>query len=159
MCLEKQKKEILLLLRFYEKSLVKWYKMKTKTDNEKVFQKIYIDKIKDEIEIIKGKIKRNDFSRAIKSGRVKIPEGSITDDDIQRVKQIKISDLHKFNSAGFATSIYNITEKTPSMKYWEKNNRYKCFSSDKGGDVINFIMDRDGLTFIETIKQLRKTIC
>ncbi len=47
-------------------------------------------------------------------------------------------------------------EKTPSFFVSPSKGIYKCFSSGKGGDAISFIMEYDGLNYIEAIKYLGK---
>ncbi|NNF20976.1 MAG: DNA primase, partial [Saprospiraceae bacterium] len=45
-------------------------------------------------------------------------------------------------------------EKTPSFFVVPAKGIYKCFSSGKGGDAINFIMEYDGLSYTEALKYL-----
>jgi DNA primase len=45
-------------------------------------------------------------------------------------------------------------EKTPSFIVFPKNQNFKDFSSGKQGDAISFIMEYDGLSYIEAIKYL-----
>lgn len=45
-------------------------------------------------------------------------------------------------------------EKTPSFSVTPERNIYKCFGCGKSGDTINFIMEHDGLNYIEAIKYL-----
>jgi DNA primase len=45
-------------------------------------------------------------------------------------------------------------EKTPSFNVDPQKQIYKCFGCDKGGDVINFVMEIKGLTFPEVLKEL-----
>jgi len=47
-------------------------------------------------------------------------------------------------------------EKTPSFFVSPTKGIFKCFSSGKGGDAISFIMEYDGLNYIEAIKYLGK---
>ena len=46
------------------------------------------------------------------------------------------------------------TEKTPSFSVHEVLQIYKCFGCGKGGDVFNFLMESQGLTFYEALKTL-----
>ncbi|MFN7938081.1 MAG: DNA primase [Bryobacteraceae bacterium] len=46
------------------------------------------------------------------------------------------------------------TEKTPSFNVNSKIQRYKCFGCGEGGDVIKFVMDMDGVTFLEAMQAL-----
>lgn len=45
-------------------------------------------------------------------------------------------------------------EKTPSFFVSPSKEIYKCFSTSKGGDSISFVMEYDGLSYIEAIKYL-----
>ncbi len=46
------------------------------------------------------------------------------------------------------------SEKTPSFSVSEEHQFYKCFGCDAKGDVINFVMAIEGLTFWEGLKKL-----
>ncbi|MEG1049529.1 MAG: CHC2 zinc finger domain-containing protein, partial [Oscillospiraceae bacterium] len=46
------------------------------------------------------------------------------------------------------------SERTPSFTVYPETQSYYCFGCGAGGDVITFIKDIDGLTYIEAIKQL-----
>ncbi len=45
-------------------------------------------------------------------------------------------------------------EKTPSFVVSPAKNIFKCFSTGKGGDPITFLMEMDGLSYIEALKYL-----
>jgi DNA primase len=45
-------------------------------------------------------------------------------------------------------------EKTPSFSITPDRGIYKCFGCGKSGDSINFIMEHDGLNYIEAIRHL-----
>ncbi|HCU55907.1 MAG TPA: DNA primase [Clostridiales bacterium] len=45
-------------------------------------------------------------------------------------------------------------EKTPSFTVDREQGFYKCFGCGKGGDVISFVMDAEGITFYEAVKLL-----
>ena len=45
-------------------------------------------------------------------------------------------------------------EKTPSFYVVPSKGIFKCFSSGKGGDAITFVMEVDGLSYIEALKYL-----
>lgn len=47
-------------------------------------------------------------------------------------------------------------EKTPSFFVSPSKEIYKCFSSGKGGDAINFIMEMEGISYVEALKYLAK---
>lgn len=46
------------------------------------------------------------------------------------------------------------SERTPSFTVNEAGQFYKCFGCGKGGDVIKFIMEMEGLDFLESVKLL-----
>ncbi|HNP19848.1 MAG TPA: DNA primase [Fulvivirga sp.] len=45
-------------------------------------------------------------------------------------------------------------EKTPSFSVTPDRGIYKCFGCGKAGDSINFVMDHDGLNYVEAIRHL-----
>jgi DNA primase len=45
-------------------------------------------------------------------------------------------------------------EKTPSFTVHVVHQFYKCFSCGAGGDVVKFVMEKDGLSFYEALKTL-----
>jgi DNA primase len=49
------------------------------------------------------------------------------------------------------------TEKTPSFNVNTTMQRYKCFGCGVGGDVLNFVMELDRISFYEALKQLAET--
>lgn len=61
------------------------------------------------------------------------------------------------NKSGFVFSIYK-QEKTPSLRIYEDNNSFYCFSTSQGGDVIKFYKDYYRLTTEQAINDLYKLI-
>src|ERR1700744_6759657 len=45
-------------------------------------------------------------------------------------------------------------EKTPSFNVTPARGLYYCFSCSAGGDVIKFVQEIDGLSFIEAVERL-----
>ncbi len=45
-------------------------------------------------------------------------------------------------------------EKSPSFNVSPSRNSYHCFGCGAGGTAIGFVMDHDGLTFVEAVKRL-----
>lgn len=87
----------------------------------------------------------------------------INEDTIQEIKsQIDIVDvisdfvnLKKTGSNYKALSPFT-NEKTPSFFVSPSKEIYKCFSSGKGGDAINFIMEIEGINYLEALQYLAK---
>ncbi len=48
------------------------------------------------------------------------------------------------------------SERTPSFHVSRERQIFKCFGCDKGGDVFSFVMEMEGLNFIEALKMLAK---
>ena len=49
-----------------------------------------------------------------------------------------------------------VNEKTPSFSVNGQKGIYKCFSSGKGGNAVNFLIEMEGYTYIEAIRHLAK---
>jgi len=61
--------------------------------------------------------------------------------------------LKKSGSSYKALSPFT-SEKTPSFYVVPSKQIFKCFSSGKGGDAITFVMEIDGLSYVEALKYL-----
>src|SRR5436190_16495698 len=46
------------------------------------------------------------------------------------------------------------TEKSPSFTVHVVHQFYKCFSCGAGGDVVKFVMEKEGISFHEALKSL-----
>lgn len=62
-------------------------------------------------------------------------------------------DLKKAGSSYRGLSPFT-NEKTPSFYVSPAKEIYKCFSSGKGGDAISFIMELEGINYIEALRHL-----
>lgn len=45
-------------------------------------------------------------------------------------------------------------ERTPSFTVSQEKQLYKCFSCGRAGNVFSFLMEKDGLTFIQSVKKV-----
>ena len=72
--------------------------------------------------------------------------------DIDKAKAYPISELVEFKH-GFARCIFH-SEKTASMKLYEKENRCHCFSCNKSFDSIDVYRQIHGCSFREAVKNL-----
>ena len=77
--------------------------------------------------------------------------------DIQKARENPIEDLHremKKRGRVFVGKCPFHEEKQPSFTVYPQTNSYYCFSCHKGGDSINFIMQLEGLSFVDAVKRL-----
>lgn len=87
------------------------------------------------------------FLIKVNAGKVKIPEGYV---DGHRAKQVPISNFIEFKR-GVAKSLWQPNERTPSMHYYEEENRVWCFATNQGGDVIDVIQYKYNLSFKDAV--------
>lgn len=73
--------------------------------------------------------------------------------DLERAKMVPISRFLEVNRAGFAKCMKH-NERTPSMKVYEEQNRFHCFSCGWDGSVIDLVMQLEGCDFTGAVKRL-----
>lgn len=79
----------------------------------------------------------------------------------QRAKQVKITSLYQgeLRESGKTLigkcPLHNDTG-NPNFRIYPETNSFHCFSCGKGGDVIQFMRDLKGLSFVEAMKELNK---
>lgn len=93
----------------------------------------------------------NPTLKAIENMQRPKKEGGITDADIQRAKEVPIENFLKVTGRGNVSCPFH-DDKNPSMSI--KNNRFKCFSCQRSGDVIDLYMETRGISFLEAVKEL-----
>lgn len=89
-----------------------------------------------------------EVKRAIKT--YDIPK-NFSGDKLARAKLVPIPRFINFNNEGFAKCVFH-NEKSPSMYYYEKQNKVKCFGCDKLADVVDVVMAQQNITFTEALK-------
>lgn len=79
--------------------------------------------------------------------------------NIDLAKEYPIGDListkatyKKKNRAAYLCPFHN--EKTGSFVWFVKENRFHCFGCGKNGDVIDFVIETTGVSFVEAVKKL-----
>ena len=91
-------------------------------------------------------------ARAFREG--KMMPGSLTDSEIVAAREGDMASLVGSPVGSMIACIYH-DDKTPSMKV---NRDYLfCFSCNKSADIIDFVMRKEGLNFVEAVKYLNKT--
>ncbi len=92
--------------------------------------------------------------------------GRIRDQDIEEVRRkaglIEIASeymqVRKAGSARFKALCPFHQEKTPSFSLEAARGLYYCFGCNKGGDVINLVMELEALTFVEAVERLAEKV-
>lgn len=84
------------------------------------------------------------------------PKGGITDDDIINAKGIPIERFYEGQLRRTSNKLMGRCpfheEKTGSFFIYVDSNTYHCFGCGRGGDVISFIQNSNGLSFLESVK-------
>lgn len=93
--------------------------------------------------------KYNEVNHALKFFKKRVTNDNV--DRLARAKAVPIPQFINFNADNTARCIWH-HEKTPSMYYYEKQNRVKCFGCDKLGDVIDVVMELNKVTLTEALK-------
>lgn len=75
-------------------------------------------------------------------------------DDFFRAKNVPIHYFIKFNSQGYARSVWNQNDKNPSMKYYPDKNKVWDYSTGRGGDSVDVAMALWGLKFKAALDKL-----
>lgn len=77
------------------------------------------------------------------------------DNDKERARAIPISDFIDFRPHRKALCIFH-NEKTPSMTYYPQTNTFYCWGCGRSGDVIDIIMKKENISFMDAISFLNK---
>lgn len=73
---------------------------------------------------------------------------------LARARAVPIDTILDFNNQGFARCVFH-NEKTPSMKYYAKDNRVKCFGGcGRYADGIEIVRHLYNYSFVEAVNYL-----
>ena len=88
-------------------------------------------------------------------GRLKrgISKDAITDDMIQAARDFPIEKIIEFDRTGKAYAFCH-DDKKPSLTWFKKGNKARCFPCDKTFDSISILQQRDGHSFISAVRAL-----
>jgi len=114
-------------------------------------RKAFLNKFFDipSLEINKRKIEHKlDYFNANKTNIKRF-----TPEQIRMAEERDPEDFIDFNYAGFCICPFH-EEKTPSMKYYKDTFRFHCYGCGWHGNMIDFIMQRDNINFIDAVKHL-----
>lgn len=142
--------------RLSPKRKVQWLKIKL---NEEVLEqrRIYGLQGKDayfrDLQIEWSEKQKAKLQREIRLLEIKPSEGDITQVHIDKAKEVPITEWITFGRNKKAVCLWH-TDKVPSLHYYEKQNRVKCFSCQVRKDVIDVVMVLRGVNFIEAVKVL-----
>jgi hypothetical protein len=86
----------------------------------------------------------------------RVREDQITDEMIQRAKEVDFRQLHEFDARGWGLCPFH-PDRSPSFHIHTASNRAKCWSGvcNWQGDTIAFVMEREGLKFHEAVRRLQ----
>ena len=118
----------------------------------------------DEFKEVQKKYKRLFLECASLRGDRKIGKENITEDIIDRCREIPIEEL--VNEKTFSSGRDRVRmlcpfhqEKTPSFFIFKNENSFHCFGCNEGGKgAVSFMMKLENLTFLEAIDYLKKMI-
>lgn len=85
--------------------------------------------------------------------QVGVSSGGVDAQQVARAKSYDIGSLISFNRSGFANCIWH-NEKSPSMKYYKRDNSVHCFGCGKSGDSIEVAMTLWSCDFKEAVRRL-----
>lgn len=108
------------------------------------------------IENVENRIKKNTFYLSAlkeKGEWAEVDSNKITDQDIERAKQIPITNFLEVSRGGFAKCPFH-NETVGSLKVYEKQNTWYCFSCNAGGDIIEYCIRTRKIRFLEAVKFL-----
>lgn len=108
--------------------------------------KAFIKPVEDEIKRLERIIKKHEWSKQPTG------DGSITDLDIARAKEFRITEIVTVSRSGFIRCPFH-QEKSASCKV-HNDNRYHCYGCGADGDVIDLIMKMFGIDFINAVKKI-----
>lgn len=86
-------------------------------------------------------------------------EGEITRDEIEYAKSRDITTFYSGQLKGYGNRLTGLCpfheENTPSFVVYPEQNSYHCYGCGANGDVIEFVMQSEGLTFKDAIRRLQ----
>ncbi len=82
-------------------------------------------------------------------------EDRITEEMIQAAKDTPIESLITFDRTGKALAFCH-ADKSPSLSWNRKGNKAHCFPCGKSFNAVDVLIHRDGMTFIDAVKELAR---
>lgn len=98
---------------------------------------------------------KNKIERLIKILTSDIKTNKFTPEEILLAETTDPSLFLDFNNAGFCICPFH-EERTPSMKYYSDTHKLHCYGCGWHGNMIDFIMKLNKVSFIEAVKTLLK---
>lgn len=92
-------------------------------------------------------------------GEVKMVNG-VTEADVVRAKEVPLEGIyagHLSKHSKLAVGVCPFhAEKTGSFTIYLSQNSWWCYGCQNGGSVVDFVMQQNGIDFLEAVKQLLK---
>jgi DNA primase (bacterial type) len=102
------------------------------------------------VELIKEAVKLQGEIIALRNGENE--KHGISEDEIERARQYPFENLIEFKRNMTRCPFHE--DREPSMHLYREQNRVHCFSCNRSWDTIQFLRERDGLTFREAVRRL-----
>ena len=97
------------------------------------------------------------LQRIDKDFEIQKGEGEITEDEIQKAKEVPIEELYEGRLRG-SSRLAGVCpfheERTPSFTIFTNDNSFYCFGCHSHGDSITFFMKLNKINFADAVKQL-----
>ena len=130
-------------------------------------KKEYLQELLEDIQTAEGLTKafleqsisatKNDINKLQKKhARLVTPDTGlkgITDDNVIEAREYPVDQLMEFGSNGRCMAFCHKSN-TESMSYNNRDNKAHCFVCNKSFNPIDILMERDGLSFIDAVKEL-----
>lgn len=89
----------------------------------------------------------------LNKNKVSVSPDSITEESIERAKQVPIESLISFINNKAKAFCHE--DKVPSLSKHPKYNYCRCFTCNRNFDSIAILMERDGYSFVDAVKELQ----
>lgn len=95
-------------------------------------------------------IRLRNFEQSLKQGRN--TKSSITDEMIESARNYPIENIIEFRNGKALAWCH--ADKNPSLTWYKAKNRATCFPCGKSFSALDVLMDRDGKSFINAVREL-----
>ena len=83
-----------------------------------------------------------------------VKKDRVTDKEVENARKFPVDRLIQFHRHKACCFVHQ--EKTPSLNFNPKRNRAHCYGCGANMDSIEILMKRDGMTFIDAVRELNQ---